>query len=330
MKKWILASIVIVGVTAGVIFFSIDKNESINRAPVTASSSESPSTATHEPPGAGSSRPIVPAAGNTEVEVPRHTANGEIGGSSQQASRGSAGSSSRPVEKAAPETGVLAGIAAGTSGGIVTKSAKSVLGSAGPQSRRPAMVTAARPATADPMEAIDSILAQLPVANLAFNTPDKMQLHDTAMIELVLGLEKSVEQLSEMITAAGRKEGASLKVSSRMEARLSGTNFQIVAITPEVQLVSHSSVTKWKWDITPLSEGAHSLHLTLSALFSINGENGSKAIRTFDKTIAIEVTLRDRIMQFLYDNWQWLWAAILVPLAGWFWRRRHQTKQMPA
>lgn len=168
---------------------------------------------------------------------------------------------------------------------------------------------------------IDRILESLELGNIAFNAPTSMNLEDLAQIQLLLGLEQSIEDLSKMVTVAGEKEGACIRISDRMEARLSGTSFQITAITPEEQAIPSKGVTEWKWEVKPTNPGRHQLHLTLTALFNVDGISTRRAIRTFDKTIEVEVRWGQRISGFISENWQWLWAVILAPVAGWIWNR---------
>jgi hypothetical protein len=169
---------------------------------------------------------------------------------------------------------------------------------------------------------VDRILESLEWGNIAFNAPQSMNLKESAQIQLLLSLEESIEDLRKTLTQAGEKEGARIRVSDRMEARLTGPNFQIAAITPEEQAITSKGVTEWKWEVKPASGGRHHLHLTLTALFDVDGNSTRRAIRTFDKTIEVEVTWSDQTSQFVANNWQWLWAAILVPLIGWLWKGR--------
>lgn len=185
----------------------------------------------------------------------------------------------------------------------------------------PAPVSASVPPY-EPIEAFDRILETMQFGNIAFNVPTAMNMRDTASIQLMLSLVTPTEELKKMIEAEGLKEGAHIQVSDRMEARLSGSNFAITAVTPEVQAVSRQTTTGWKWDIKPLSEGKQYLHLTLSALISVDGTSTPRAIRTFDKIIEVEVTWQQKATQFLENNWQWLWAVILAPIAGWLWKKR--------
>jgi hypothetical protein len=180
----------------------------------------------------------------------------------------------------------------------------------------------APPPHPDPLRAIDRILQRMELGNVAFNAPKTMNLHDSALIHLVLGVEKEIEDIKKMIEEEGERVGASIRVSNRMEARLSGRNFEITAINPEVQAVARREVTEWKWEIKPRADGRQNLHLTLSALLSVEGESTPRVIRTFDRIIIVEVTIVQKTKVFMQNNWQWLWAVVLVPLAGWAWKRR--------
>lgn len=177
-----------------------------------------------------------------------------------------------------------------------------------------------------PASAVDRILETMNWGNIAFNAPQSIQLKDTAQIQLLLSLEQSVEDLRNAITAAGENEGARIRISNRMEARLTGPSFQITAITPEQQAITSKGVTEWKWEIKPTTAGRHRLHLTLSALFSVDGASAQRAIRTFDKTIEVQVTLAQQASEFLSNNWQWIWAAVLVPVVAWLWKRAKARK----
>lgn len=174
----------------------------------------------------------------------------------------------------------------------------------------------------DPFSAIDRALESMELGNIAFNAPLSMNLQDTATIQLMLGLTNEIDELKQMIDAEGDKEGVRIRVSDRMEARLSGQSFSITAITPETQAVSRRELTSWKWEVKPISEGDQYLHLTLSAIITVDNTAKLRAIRTFDKVIEVNVTWPQRIGSFFEDNWQWLWAAILAPIAGWSWKRR--------
>ncbi len=168
----------------------------------------------------------------------------------------------------------------------------------------------------------DKILNDLKRANIAFNSPDTINLNKTAIVQLLLSMRKSIETLEQELTHGRNHEGAEIKISDRMQAKLSGPDFEIVSITPETQAISANENTEWKWEVKPKTRGYHYLHLTLSALVKVEGETTLRTIRTFDKTIRVEVTFGQQVSSFVKNNWQWLWAAVLVPFAGWFWKKR--------
>ena len=169
---------------------------------------------------------------------------------------------------------------------------------------------------------IDQILKQMEFGNIAFNVPSTMNLYDTAIIHLVLGLEASIDDLKRMIAVAEEKEGMRIRVFNSMEARLSGPNFSVTAITPEIQAVPRSDTVEWKWEVKPRSDGRHNLHLTLSVLLEVEGVHTPRTIRTFQKVIEVEVEWGQQVSSFFDKNWQWLWAAVLIPIVGWLWKKK--------
>ena len=178
-------------------------------------------------------------------------------------------------------------------------------------------------ATAPPDEVpsnVDQLLNNMEFGVIAFNAPTHINIDGSSQVQLILSLADTVEQLKQAITEEGEKVGANIRVSDRMEASLSGYMFQITAITPEVQAVSKRQNTEWKWEVHPKAEGRHKLHLTLTALLDIDDRNTALVIKTFDKVIEVQVTTTQKFSLFFKKNWQWLWAAILVPLAGWLWK----------
>jgi hypothetical protein len=89
-----------------------------------------------------------------------------------------------------------------------------------------------------------------------------------------------------------------------MEARLSGLGFKIETVTPEVQAVSATNVTEWKWEIEPTEPGSQRLHPTLSAQLHMEGQRVPRTIRTFERTIEVHVTWSQKVSHFVANNWQ--------------------------
>jgi class 3 adenylate cyclase len=167
----------------------------------------------------------------------------------------------------------------------------------------------------------DRIVDAMKLGNIAFNVPRTMRLGDTEQISLLLSLDQSIEELKSELAAADAKEGAEVKVSDRMQAHLSGPPaLGIVAVTPEEQVITSKGTTEWTWLITPTERGSYSMYLVLNALLTVNGKDSGRVVRSYERTIAVEVTWP----QYLGGHWQWLAAAALVvPFAFWWRRRSH-------
>lgn len=166
---------------------------------------------------------------------------------------------------------------------------------------------------------IDEYLARMDVGQLAFNAPETMRLGETTQIRLVLSPTMSIEQIKEQLRELpGILQGAEIKIAPEMEAVLTGQHFSITAITPAAQLVSRELPTEWRWEVSPTTAGAHRLHLALNAIIL----DGPRMLRTFDRTIEVDVSIGQQISGFVGEHWQWLWATAIVPIAGWLWSRR--------
>jgi len=171
--------------------------------------------------------------------------------------------------------------------------------------------------------AVDKALRAMASANIAFNVPASLNLDEGSQVQLILSLTNTIAELKDAIAAAGEKQGASIKVSNRMEASLTGYHFQITEITPKIQAVSSELPTHWRWEIHPKKTGLHNLHLTLTAHLEVDGQDTPRVITTFDKKIEVTVTPGQQFSRFFSNNWQWLWAAVLVPLLTWYWQRKN-------
>lgn len=172
------------------------------------------------------------------------------------------------------------------------------------------------------IQEIDAILKGLPLAAVAFNAPKSLRLGEPQEIELLLSMKDPIADLKDKVNEAGERIGAVIRISDRMEAHLTGSGFKIEAVTPEVQSVSSSDITAWKWDVEATETGRQRLHLTLNAILDVRGTSSERTVRTFERTVAIDVSLSARMITFVQDNWQWLWTAILFPVAAWYLGRR--------
>lgn len=170
---------------------------------------------------------------------------------------------------------------------------------------------------------IEDAVKDMEKANIAFNTPQTMNRNDTVMIHLLLSFKDAADELKEKIREQGEKESAIIRVAPIMEARLTGPNFQITAVTPEEQGVSGQDNTEWKWEVKPQASGEQNLHLTLNAIFMVSGSQRKWSVRSFDKTITVQVTTGQQLAGFVGANWQWLWTVLAAPLIVALWNQQN-------
>jgi hypothetical protein len=177
---------------------------------------------------------------------------------------------------------------------------------------------------------VDWARQSLEEAHIAFNAPRSMRLGETIQIALLLSLRESIDQLIENLknrpTTVGEKQGADIRVSNRMAARLTGEGFTITAIMPELQVVGSSGTTEWKWEIKAITPGRHTLHMTLTVIVYVEAAQTPLAIHAFDRQIEVVVSWYYPVGTFVGNNWQWLWTALLVPIGGWLWARYFRRK----
>jgi hypothetical protein len=168
---------------------------------------------------------------------------------------------------------------------------------------------------------VDHELRDLGNAQIAFNVPSAMKRDDTASVELLLDVRKTIEQLKRSVSYQGAREGAQVKYSDRMEARLSGAHFQITANDPEIQAVGSQKTVGWRWDVVPTSSGKLTLHLTLSAFIDVGQSESPTVVQTFDRVINVHVTAGEWLSEMLGEHWEWLATTLVIPLGALAWRR---------
>jgi len=159
----------------------------------------------------------------------------------------------------------------------------------------------------------------------AYSVPKSMVLKETALVNLLLDFKKSEQEIVNILLHEKKKKGLivsnyqvesdKLKASGKMKATLKGNNFKIAEISESIQVMSFNDVSEWKWQIKALKEGRQSLHLSLSAIFEIDGKEERKTFRTYDRII--EVVVKNKLKFFFSANWYWI-ALIITTITAIF------------
>ena len=178
---------------------------------------------------------------------------------------------------------------------------------------------------------LDDALGKMANANSAFKHPDSMKLGETRPVTFLLSPEQTAKEVEEELrkeAGPGRVETNRVKISDKMQARLTGDGFQIEPKSDETQLVSRLEETKWVWEVRPERAGTQYLYLSLSALVDLGDGAGERPvrIRPYPKSYAVVVPEPRRV-------WPWLLPALLAPAGGvaaWLWLRGGKRRRAAA
>ncbi len=181
---------------------------------------------------------------------------------------------------------------------------------------------------ADPVpDEVADALQSMAWGSIAFNNPEVLSYGQTEVVQLVLSETKTENQLLSIISESGQRESYIVRVADEMEARLTGSAFEIMPITPETQIVNASDVTEWKWEIEPKKIGEQKLFLTLNAKLLLNDREKKHTVRTLSKTMHVRVVWPQSVAHFFWTYWQWICTAIALPLIGWSASRIFRSKK---
>lgn len=157
-----------------------------------------------------------------------------------------------------------------------------------------------------------------------------MRVGETGEIEAILATNISADELVSQLTAAGRRENASLLVSDHMQATLTGGGgFEVAPTGPQSQWISKDKPTVWHWLVTPKLTGPQYLTLSVDAIIAINGEKDTRNITTLTRQIEVEVARPhneeewfEQIKQYVEaGGWAWGVVAGVVGAVIGFWRK---------
>ncbi|MGE0374254.1 MAG: hypothetical protein AB7I48_25210 [Planctomycetaceae bacterium] len=174
---------------------------------------------------------------------------------------------------------------------------------------------------------VDEFIKRLRDGGMVYNAPETMQYGEPADLELLISPAQSVESLLSQLRDASNARTDTVSIGNRMEAALTGAGFSIEALSPELQAVSSTKPTRWRWRVTPTRHGRQELHLSLHAHIDVDGRDTPYVVETKDAVIEVNITVGQRIAGFVGKNWQWLWAAVVLPVCGFRLRRRKRSDE---
>lgn len=171
--------------------------------------------------------------------------------------------------------------------------------------------TATPPAAAvlppPPPPTIEEQLYSVPIA---YETPASAAFNQSFTVTLAINAQDGAETATGGLSGSGSTniEEAIVQVTDQVKADLFGDAFEITAKSPEIQKLSKSTESRWRWEVTPTKSGPQELTFEI---FAVHPDQASELVRTFDDTVTVEVS---RIGQAMFLAQQY--NPIVVILAG--------------
>ncbi len=195
----------------------------------------------------------------------------------------------------------------------------------------PSLETVTRDGKPAELDELDREMAKLHEGKILFNPPSEMKQGKRERIEARVSFEDIGVALSQDLKGRAAPQIEPVKVSSIMKVILTGDQdaFAIEQFGADEQIVKGRPFAQWSWDVTPLQSGKRSLHLQVTAVVSVAGQDKTIGIPVIDKKIQVHISPWFASKRFVSNNWQWLWTVIVVPGAGLFWglRKKKRRKQ---
>ena len=139
-------------------------------------------------------------------------------------------------------------------------------------------------------EAFLESLQTVPVAHETPKSAEYKRAFDVTLAIDATGDDTAVDALP----GRGNVVTGEAQVSDRVEARVSGANFEIVPMSPAVQSLSPLTENVWRWSVMPLSAGDHDLVFEIYAI----GQDSVVPLRTFRDTVTVQVSGINRAIAF--------------------------------
>lgn len=157
---------------------------------------------------------------------------------------------------------------------------------------------------------LNLVLDRIKADNFKLSVPSIIDINTTTKIEAKFTLEHDLNS------------NLSRYNHLQMRGLLSGQNFSISRITPELQSIAFKTPSKWSWEVKPKNHGKKQIHLAMNAIININDRKFSRVIYDIDKEIDVRFPLYLRISIMLKNYWQWVLATIIIPIFCWYWKKK--------
>jgi hypothetical protein len=173
----------------------------------------------------------------------------------------------------------------------------------------------------------DEFKKQLLNANTALSIPEQANITDDVRVELLISLVKEANKLALDLSESGKQFAAPVFVTRTVAVTLTAPDFEVKAVTPERQILNRTDNTTWLWTLKPKSVGKHKIDVGIVAIIKLDHEETEYQIKTFKKTVEIEITATQIIVAWFSKYWQWIVSTIVLPLLLWAYKNRKRSTE---
>jgi hypothetical protein len=163
---------------------------------------------------------------------------------------------------------------------------------------------------------------------IAWNTPPRMRMGDSAEVEVRLRLGEASAPptgLQARITASGSTRTEAAELGQEVDVSIDTTAFGLSPTGVQRQRLSAQRDAVLRWTIQPREAGSHVLLLRVVPVLPAGSPDPAPWVQPFAATILVEVDRLGSLLGFISSNWQPLLTLVILPLLLW-WRKSRQAK----
>ena len=172
---------------------------------------------------------------------------------------------------------------------------------------------------------------------IAYYLPSKMRQGQEERVQVRITKNVNLKMLS-MIKRNLRStvNVADLKAVPYMIVQLhdtsNGNMLQVAPLTPARQSLAGNGYATWAWSVMPLESGQQTLYLSVGTRFKMPKDSEETEFEPlYVRSINVQIDRMYQTKLFVFTNWHWLIATLLVPLVGllWqHWKRKPQQREV--
>lgn len=162
---------------------------------------------------------------------------------------------------------------------------------------------------------IDAELQKLGLGKVLFDTPHQMKVGVSERVSI--RITKNITQdFLKGLSHSQEAEVENIRTSRFMAASLRGDDFKVEALSNEEQIIEDNDFTQWHWKVLPLKGGTRKLWVSITIQVKAENEQARKTLPILEKGINVKINPFYSTSTFVSQNWQWLIASAIIPIAG--------------